>query len=52
MESTRNSTRQSQSHQKLPIAKNEDVEFSLELADEDDLEAQGRAQQADQRAQS
>jgi hypothetical protein len=33
----------------LPVAKNEDVEFSAELADEDDREAQERANAADQR---
>lgn len=35
--------------QKLLVAKNEDVEFSAELADTDDLEAQERAEQADAR---
>lgn len=34
---------------KLPINKLEDVEFSSELADQDDIEAQKRAQQADRR---
>lgn len=33
----------------LPIAKNEDVEFSEALADEDDLEAMKRAEEADRR---
>lgn len=33
----------------LPIAKNEDVEFSMDLADEDDLEALQRAKKADKR---
>lgn len=37
--------------QKLPIGKNEDVEFSRELADENDLEAQARAKAADERAE-
>jgi hypothetical protein len=37
------------SEQQLPIAKNEDVEFSAELADEDDMEAQQRANAADHR---
>lgn len=41
-----------QRSKKLPIAKNEDVEFSMELADEDDLEALERMRAADQRAQS
>jgi len=31
----------------LPTAQNEDVEFNEELADEDDLEAMRRAQEAD-----
>ncbi|MFC4103995.1 YfhD family protein [Paenibacillus xanthanilyticus] len=35
----------------LPIGKNEDVEFSAELADADDLEAQKRAAAADARAE-
>lgn len=35
----------------LPIGKNEDVEFSEELADEDDLEAVKRAEAADNREQ-
>ncbi|MBN2983289.1 MULTISPECIES: YfhD family protein [Cohnella] len=35
---------------KLPVASAEDVEFSQELADEDDLEAQQRAEEADRRA--
>lgn len=34
----------------LSAEKNEDVEFSLEAADEDDLEALNRAKEADQRA--
>jgi len=34
---------------KLPIAKQEDVEFSADLADQDDREAQERAEQADAR---
>jgi hypothetical protein len=36
---------------KLPIAKNEDVEFSRERADQDDLEAVERMEAADQRQQ-
>ncbi|WP_281888293.1 YfhD family protein [Paenibacillus sp. YYML68] len=35
--------------QNLPIAKNEDVEFSAEIADAQDLEAQERAALADAR---
>lgn len=34
----------------LPIGSEEDVEFSEELADEDDFEAQERAAEADARA--
>lgn len=34
---------------KRPIGKNEDVEFSRELADEDDLEALERMEAADRR---
>ncbi|CAG7634634.1 YfhD family protein [Paenibacillus allorhizosphaerae] len=34
---------------KLPIAKQEDVEFSAEAADRDDLEALERAEEADAR---
>jgi len=36
---------------KLPIGKAEDVEFSAELADQDDKEAQARAAEADRRAE-
>jgi hypothetical protein len=35
----------------LPIARNEDVEFSETLADADDKEAEQRAAQADARAE-
>ncbi|GGD59197.1 YfhD family protein [Paenibacillus nasutitermitis] len=35
----------------LPIGENEDVEFSETLADENDKEAQQRAQEADTRAE-
>jgi hypothetical protein len=41
-----------QAKRKLPINKNEDVEFSRELADQEDKEAQARADKADQRQQS
>ncbi|GGM40876.1 hypothetical protein GCM10011351_28870 [Paraliobacillus quinghaiensis] len=34
------------------IAKNEDVEFSRELADQDDMEAIERMEKADKRAQN
>ncbi|BBI34753.1 YfhD family protein [Cohnella abietis] len=37
-------------HKKLPVASAEDVEFAEELADEEDKEAQQRAEAADQRA--
>lgn len=36
----------------LPIARNEDVEFSEEQADMDDLEAQQRAEAANRRAEA
>jgi len=35
----------------LPIAKNEDVEFSFEQADADDMEAMKKAQEADDEQQ-
>lgn len=35
--------------QDMPVGKNEDVEFSLEEADQDDLEALRRAEEADRR---
>jgi hypothetical protein len=38
-------------NKKLPIAKNEDVEFSVELADREDREALQRAKAADKRAE-
>ncbi|RAP76736.1 YfhD family protein [Paenibacillus montanisoli] len=41
-----------QNFAELPIGKNEDVEFSEELADEDDKKAMQRAAEADARAQS
>jgi hypothetical protein len=36
---------------KLPIGKNEDVHYSSEMADEDDVEAVQRAESADARQQ-
>jgi len=44
--------RQDDNPHTLPTASAEDVEFSEELADEDDLEAQQRAAEADRRAAS
>ncbi|WP_371320131.1 YfhD family protein [Chengkuizengella axinellae] len=38
-----------ESNKNLPISKNEDVEFSEELADEEDMKAQERAAEADHR---
>lgn len=38
--------------EQLPIAKNEDVAFSLKVADEDDLEALARAEAADRRQEN
>jgi len=40
-----------ESKRELPVAKNEDVEYSAEMADEEDLEAAERAQEADARQQ-
>ncbi|MFC4778547.1 YfhD family protein [Paenibacillus sp. GCM10023252] len=40
-----------QNFAELPIAKNEDVEFSEELADRDDQTANERAKAADARAE-
>ena len=37
---------------KLPTGKNEDVEFSAALADQDDIEAQQRAAAADYRQET
>jgi|GEM_PF-1550992 hypothetical protein len=36
-------------NRRLPVGRNEDVEYSAELADADDLEAQERAKAADRR---
>lgn len=41
---------QGQNDEQLPTARAEDVEFSNELADENDREAQRRADEADRRA--
>lgn len=38
-----------QDQSNLPVAKQEDVEFSAEVADKDDFEAAQRAQAADDR---
>lgn len=38
-----------QANNDLPVAKQEDVEFSAEVADKDDFEAAQRAQAADDR---
>ncbi|MBH5318150.1 YfhD family protein [Paenibacillus sp. GSMTC-2017] len=47
--STENNDLEKQNFAELPIGKNEDVEFSEELADEADRKAQQRANEADQR---
>lgn len=44
--------KENQAKKQLPINKVEDVEFSQELADQEDLEALKRAQEADRRQQS
>jgi hypothetical protein len=46
------SYRQEEDYGSLPVASAEDVEFSEELADEDDREAQQREAEADRRAAS
>ena len=40
-----------QHNQKLPVTHSEDVQYNAELADADDLEAQARADAADERAE-
>jgi hypothetical protein len=42
-------TQNNKNDRKLPIAKNEKVEFSADLADVDDIEAVKRAEAADNR---
>jgi len=44
-----NADEKQETHSHLPIAKNEDVEFAVEQADENDLEAVLRAHAADDR---
>lgn len=44
-----NQKNNSQGQSNLPVAKQEDVEFSAEIADRDDFEAAERAQAADER---
>ncbi|MCZ8518698.1 MULTISPECIES: YfhD family protein [Paenibacillus] len=46
---SRGKQERSRAEGQLPIAKNEDVEFSSELADANDLQAQERADLADAR---
>jgi hypothetical protein len=43
---------QDRSARKLPVAKNEDVEYVAEFADEDDVEAAERAHEADARQEN
>ncbi len=38
-----------QSNKQVPVEKNEDIEFSRELADQEDMEAVARAESADER---
>jgi hypothetical protein len=47
-----NREQQEERDKKLPIAKNEDVEFSMEAADEEDIEAVKRMEAADSRQES
>jgi hypothetical protein len=42
--------RQEEDYDSLPMASEEDVEYSKELADHEDVEAQHRAAEADRRA--
>lgn len=44
--------KQNQTEQQLPVNKVEDVEFAMENAAQEDLEALARAEQADQRQES
>jgi hypothetical protein len=44
------SFKQEEGYDSLPMASEEDVEFSEELADHEDVEAQHRAAEADRRA--
>lgn len=46
-----NERQANQANRQLPIAKNEDVEFASELADQADVEARERAADADERQQ-
>lgn len=48
---TRRNFSQGQTSSQLPIASNQDVEFSDELADEEDREAQERAEAAARRVE-
>lgn len=45
-------TKKNRQENELPTAKNEDVEFSEELADQADREANARAQAADRRQEN
>jgi hypothetical protein len=42
-------TERTNRNNQLPVGRNEDVEYSAELADADDLEAEARAEAADRR---
>jgi hypothetical protein len=42
--------RQEETYDELPLGSAEDVEYAAELADEDDVEARQRAEEADSRA--
>ncbi|WP_438446202.1 YfhD family protein [Gorillibacterium sp. sgz5001074] len=44
--------KQMSERRKLPITRSEDVEFSMEQADEDDLEAMERMEAADKRQEN
>ncbi|CAH0119638.1 MULTISPECIES: YfhD family protein [unclassified Paenibacillus] len=47
-----NGKRRANPNNRLPVAKNEDVEFAQELADQADVTAQRRAAEADRRQEA
>lgn len=47
-----NGKQRAKHNKRLPVAKNEDVEFSQELADQADVTAQRRAEEADRRQEA
>jgi hypothetical protein len=49
MQSEETSKKQTEKHKNLPIVRNDNVEFSIDKADTDDLEALERAKAAEDR---